>query len=95
MIIRIVTLQFDEKDIPQFLTIFRESQPQILEFEGCSHVELLQGSSDPTIMMTYSHWESEDHLNAYRKSEFFGSVWPKTKSLLVAKPHAISVKKLA
>jgi len=45
--------------------------------------------------MTYSHWDSEDYLNAYRKSEFFGSVWPKTKSLLVAKPHAISVRKMA
>jgi len=95
MIIRIVTLQFDEKDISQFLAIFKESQPRILEFDGCRHVELLQGTSEPTIMMTYSHWDSEDYLNAYRKSEFFGSVWPKTKSLLVAKPHAISVRKMA
>lgn len=95
MIIRIVTLPFDEKDIPQFLAIFKDSQPRILEFDGCSHVELLQGTTDKNTLLTYSHWESEDHLNAYRKSEFFGSVWPKTKSLLTAKPHAISVKKLA
>jgi len=25
-------------------------------------------------------WESEEALNAYRKSELFGSVWPKTKA---------------
>lgn len=95
MIIRIVTLQFDKKDVPQFIEIFKESQPKILAFDGCSHVELLQANDETPTLMTYSHWESEDHLNAYRKSEFFGSVWPKTKSLLVAKPHAISVKKLA
>jgi len=94
MIIRIVTLQFEEKDVPQFLEIFAASKPRILDFDGCTHVELLQGTADANTLLTYSHWESEDHLNAYRKSEFFGSVWPKTKAILAAKPHAISVKKL-
>ena len=95
MIIRIVTLKFEEKDIPAFQQIFAQSKPRILKFKGCTQVDLLQSTEDPGTMLTYSHWESEDHLNAYRKSEFFGSVRPNTKSMLIAKPSAISLIQLS
>lgn len=91
MIIRIVTLQFQQDDIPAFRQIFAESKPTILAFDGCHRVDLLQSTEVPGMLLTYSHWATEDHLNAYRKSEFFGSVWPRTKSLLISKPSAISV----
>ena len=95
MIIRIVTLRFDQKDIPAFQQIFDQSKPRILEFEGCTRVDLLQSTEDAGTMLTYSDWESKDHLNAYRKSEFFGSVWPNTKAMLTAKPSAISLTQLS
>lgn len=95
MIIRIVTLKFDERDVDTFRQIFAKSQPRILQFEGCTRVDLLQDVSNPGTMLTYSHWESEDYLNAYRKSEFFGSVWPNTKALLIDKPEVISVVQLS
>ncbi len=63
-------------------------------FEGCNHVELLQGENEPNIFFTYSLWESETHLNKYRDSELFSSVWSRVKPLFNEKPHAWSVKEV-
>ncbi|MGB3547830.1 MAG: antibiotic biosynthesis monooxygenase [Saprospiraceae bacterium] len=88
MITRIVHLQIGSAHTAAFTEIFHRSRPAILAQPGCRHVECLQDEHDPTTFFTYSHWDSEADLNAYRKSEFFGSVWPATKALLTAPPRA-------
>lgn len=60
--------------------------------DGCLHLEMMRDKADSNIFFTYSKWESEDHLNAYRKSELFGRVWPKTKQWFADKPEAWSVE---
>lgn len=95
MIIRIVKLEFNLEAIETFKGIFEESKPNILGFEGCEHVSLLQDEQSPHIFFTYSHWQSTDHLNKYRQSAFFGKVWPRTKQLLVSKPEAWSTIQLS
>ena len=45
---------------------------------------MLTDPADLSIRATLSRWESEDALNAYRRSELFGVVWPSTKALFRA-----------
>src|SRR5215204_578083 len=90
MLIRVVRMVFQEEKVTEFLAVFNDSKDKIRGFEGCKHMELLQDHNHPHIFMTYSHWESEEHLNNYRKSELFGQVWPATKKLFAAPPVAFS-----
>lgn len=91
MLIRIVKMTFRENAIEEFQALFDQYKNDIAGQPGCTHLDLLQDIKVPSIFMTYSHWESEEALNAYRSSETFGVVWPATKKLFGAKPEAWSV----
>ena len=93
MIIRIVRMVFRAEEVPTFEGIFDESKEKILAFEGCSKVQLLRDVKETNAFMTYSHWESEDHLNQYRESELFQHTWKRTKALFSEKPQAWSLEK--
>ena len=92
MIIRIVKMEFEESKVPDFLRNFYASSDTIRAFPGCSHVALLRDEADSCVFFTYSHWDSEDHLNAYRDSDFFRTVWAGTKKLFRCAPQAWSLK---
>ena len=87
-------MTFEPDSVPEFLNIFENSKHLIRNFDGCSQLDLMQDTADKTIFFTYSEWESEMHLNAYRNSELFISVWNKTKLLFSTKAEAWSVNKL-
>jgi autoinducer 2-degrading protein len=91
MIIRIVKMTFDPEQIETFLGNFHARKQDIRAQDGCNHLQLLRDTHTPNIFMTYSWWDSEDHLNAYRHSDLFKDVWSKTKPLFIAKPEAWSV----
>lgn len=91
MIKRIVKLTFQPDKLEAFKAIFEQSKSMIRDFEGCHHVELLQGVNSENIFFTFSIWESEDALNRYRHSELFQATWAKTKVLFSDKPEAWSV----
>lgn len=93
MIIRIVKMVFRKEDIPAFLRLFEERKATIRSFEGCRHVELWQSISDDGICFTYSIWENEAALEAYRHSDFFQETWLQTKLFFREKAMAWSVKK--
>lgn len=92
MIKRIVKLTFRSEEIEQFRQIFEQSKAKIRAFEGCLHVELLQGTASENIFFTFSIWDSEAALNNYRHSSFFQQTWAKTKKLFSDKPEAWSVQ---
>ncbi len=89
-LLRIVRLTFEEKYIEDFTKNFEEVKQKIRYFDGCHHLELWQDADNPCIFLTYSHWESEEKLNNYRKSELFGTVWKTTKQWFADKPVAFS-----
>lgn len=91
MIIRIVKMTFEEKNVSTFTQLFNERKELIRSFEGCQHLELWQQAGEENVFFTYSKWESEDHLNKYRFSELFKDTWTKTKALFSTKPEAWSV----
>lgn len=90
MLIRIVRMTFRADKVENFLEIFNRSKHQIRAFEGCLHLEFLRDKNASNIMLTYSHWVSEEHLNIYRDSELFKTTWTATKALFADKPMAFS-----
>lgn len=94
MITRIVKLTIQKEHIATFQSIFEANNAKIGQFPGCKLVKGYQSISEKNIFFTYSIWDSEDALNAYRKSELFGSIWPKTKSLFLAPAEAHTVESL-
>ena len=91
MIIRIVRMEFHPENLPAFHTIFNQSKHSIRAFEGCHHLELHRDQGLPHVLYTYSQWESQKALDAYRNSPLFQEVWPKTKALFAARPLAYSL----
>lgn len=94
MINRIVKMTFDPGQVETFLKVFRERQDTIRQFAGCRHLELWQDEKDPHIFFTYSVWDDEHHLNAYRFSPFFKETWTLTKALFIAKAEAWTTRKV-
>ena len=94
MITRIVKMTFRPDEVPRFLHVFNENKTKIAGFEGCTHLELLNDVHTPAVFFTYSHWQDERYLEAYRNSELFKGVWQQTKQLFADKPDAWTVKKV-
>ena len=91
MLIRIVKLTIREENISRFELMFNQSKKTIRNFHGCKHLELYHSVDDPGIFFTYSYWDSEADLEAYRQSDFFKNVWSKTRLLFEQKPEAWSL----
>lgn len=94
MLIRIVKMGFDEENIDAFLSNFETNKNNIRNFKGCLLLELYRDKNDPTLFFTYSYWETEQHLENYRQSDIFKSVWAKTKPLFNRLPEAWSVNRI-
>ncbi|MEO9892380.1 antibiotic biosynthesis monooxygenase [Aurantibacter sp.] len=94
MLVRIVKLTFEEHHINDFLKIFEPHRTQIKSFDGFLFLELYQNKENPQIFFTHSHWEDESALNNYRNSDYFRTIWTKTKKLFAAKPEAWSLEKV-
>ena len=90
-LVRVVKMTFQKDKIPEFLALFEKTRIQIRNFPGCQHLQLLEEHGGTGVMMTYSHWDSEEALNNYRDSELFGEVWAQTKPLFSEKPMAWSL----
>jgi quinol monooxygenase YgiN len=94
MIVRIVKMAFQPGKERQFLDIFEASREKIRASAGCSHLHLLRDQADPSLFFTYSHWESEAHLEAYRRSALFADVWGRVSPLFRQKAEAWSTREL-
>lgn len=91
MIVRIVRMEFDPEKVDAFLNHFNTYKSQIRHFPGVMHLELHRDAKLSNVFYTYSHWEDEAKLEAYRYSELFQNVWAETKILFIGKPLAYSL----
>ncbi|UMY64907.1 MULTISPECIES: putative quinol monooxygenase [unclassified Flavobacterium] len=94
MFIRIVKMSFQPEKVPDFLANFDLMKEKIRNAPGNRLLELYRDRHDPSVFFTYSYWETEADLEAYRQSELFYDVWNYTKKLFNAKPEAWSVDRL-
>lgn len=84
-------MEFRPEAVAQFEALFAERKMRIRHFEGCLHLELWREEGRPEVYFTYSHWESEAHLDRYRFSAFFKETWGLTKALFATPARAWSV----
>lgn len=89
-LIRVVRMKFRPDAVADFRALFSERKSTIASFDGCTHLELWQDAADPSVFCTYSHWESEAHLDRYRFSDFFKDTWTRTRALFAEKAVAWS-----
>lgn len=94
MIIRVVKMTFQPQQVDQFRALFKGWKVKIRGFPGNRHLELWQDAADPSVFFTYSHWDSADDLEAYRRSDVFAGVWPVVKALFAAPAQAWTVERL-
>jgi quinol monooxygenase YgiN len=86
-------MHFTEAGVDEFLSIFDQHKEAIRNFPGCLSLQLLRDADDPACYCTLSHWQDEQSLESYRKSELFGEVWGRVKTLFSARTQAFSLKK--
>ena len=94
MIVRIVKMTFREEAVEDFLENFHKHKAQIRAFPGCERLLLLNDIQKSNVYFTYSWWQEEQDLEAYRKSDLFQGVWAFTKTLFADKPEAWSTKEI-
>lgn len=94
MITRIVLLPINPQSLQgeAFIDLFEKYKAHIAGSKGCCGVKMLRSEEH---FLTYSRWESEAHLNDYRKSAVFGEVWPQTKALFSGQPKAWTCEELS
>ncbi len=92
MLIRLVKLTLKKENIASFEQIFAESKEKIRACPGCTHLELLRGKDTTNVFFTKSHWNTESDLQNYRNSDFFRTIWAKTKLLFDEKAEAWSLE---
>ncbi len=91
MINRVVKMTFKPENAEKFEELFLLVKDKIEASEGCNGVKLLRDINNPSIFFTYSLWQHENNLNAYRKSALFDDTWKKTKAMFADKPEAWSL----
>ncbi len=94
MIRRIVKLSFHIEKVEEIHRFLKGKVDSIRAVDGCEYLEIVQDRKNKGLIFTLSHWQSEDHLNAYRKSEVFGGVWPILKASFNAPPEAYSTDQI-
>lgn len=91
MIVRLVKMEFKQKEIENFRSLFLNAQPLIEAMEGCLLVNLHQDLKQPEVFFTISKWENEESLENYRQSELFITTWKKVKPMFSNKAEAWSL----
>ncbi len=87
---RLVRIYFQPDKVDEFLAFYQQLRPQIARQPGCISVQLLRQANDPAAFATWSVWESQAALDAYRTSEFFRSFWPQVKTWFRQPAEAVS-----
>lgn len=85
---------FQPENVDTFLNDFEVAKSKVRGFKGCLFLELYRDKNNTNQFFTYSYWENEAALEAYRNSELFKGVWENTKQYFNQKPEAWSVDKL-
>jgi heme-degrading monooxygenase HmoA len=92
MITRIVKLSFDPDRIDDFLAHFERIKNDVNNFPGCIGMKLYHDVANQNVVFTYSHWNTEADLEAYRKSDLFSKIWPTIKVWFNDRPEAWTVE---
>jgi quinol monooxygenase YgiN len=94
MITRVVKLTFRPECVAEFMDIFEESKAFISSFEGNLYLALMVDKNNKNIYFTISQWQAIENLEDYRTSDYFISLWSRTKALFAEKAQAWTLDKI-
>ena len=90
MIVRLVELFIQEDKLDLSRQMLSRVAPKVRQFSGCTKLRIIEDLHNPGHITTYSHWHSEDDLNAYRNSDVFKDFWREIKPLFAERARAWS-----
>ncbi|GAC1538696.1 MAG: hypothetical protein NVS2B7_09880 [Herpetosiphon sp.] len=88
MITRLVEMEIKPEAVQEFLGLYRSVRREIQSQPGCMQVLLVQAIDRPNQFATWSSWEDEAGLEAYRRSSFFRGFWPSVRALFSSPARA-------
>lgn len=88
-------MTFQPEKVDEFTSLFDSVSKKIRNFPGCSFLKLMRDHNHKNVFVTYSKWESQQHLDNYRHSKFFKDTWVNTKALFADKPIAFSLEEFS
>lgn len=91
MIRRIVRLEFHPEKVGEFVAFFTKNREVISSFPGCLSLDIYKDAALENVYYTFSIWESEAALEAYRDSDTFNLLWSYAKQRFSGKPLAYSL----
>lgn len=94
MVIRLVELSIQKDKLPIAKKLLDDVAPKVRNSPGCTHLRILMDLHKTAHITTYSHWNSEADLNAYRKSDVFKNFWAQIKPLFAVSAKAWSSESL-
>ena len=94
MVIRLVELSIQKDKLSIAKNILADVAPKVRNSPGCRHLRILMDLHNPSRITTYSHWNSEADLNAYRTSDVFKNFWTEIKPLFAVPAKAWSSESL-
>jgi quinol monooxygenase YgiN len=94
VITRIVRMHFTEEGVKVFKELFQKHRVAMASVDGCLGLELFSEANQPASFATISKWKSQEHLEVYRQSELFNTIWKKIKPHFSEKAEAYSLVEL-
>lgn len=91
MILRLVKMHFNMDDIDAFLAYFETIKHEIEAMPGNLGLKLYQDTRNKDVFFTHSFWLNAQSIEAYRHSDAFKEIWPKTKAMFASKAEAWSL----
>ena len=84
-------MEFRSEHVDDFLAHFDTIKSLIRNFPGVQHLELHRDATQSNVFYTYSKWNGEIDLEAYRDSKLFNDTWAQVKSWFKSDPQAFSL----
>ncbi len=94
MVTRIVRMHFTNEGIKLFNELFKKHKIAMESVNGCQSLELFSDLDNQNSVATISKWQSTEHLEAYRNSELFTTIWKKIKPHFTEKAEAFTLAEL-
>ncbi len=91
MITRIVRMEFQPAHVDDFLAHFNTIKNLIRNFPGVQQLELHRDANQSNVFYTYSKWNGESDLEAYRNSDLFKDTWAQVQLWFSEKAQAFSL----
>jgi hypothetical protein len=86
-------MHFTDEGSELFLELFKKHRVAMASVEGCHSLEMFSVADKPFSYATISKWESATHLENYRQSELFNTIWKKIKPTFASKAEAFTLVK--